>query len=218
MTMTNNIPLVSWESNSNHGHGNEARSRMGGAPPEPAVSPKSGPERSQLSFKDLTTNWLQECVAVAFSVLCMVAIAVIALTIDGTRLSQWHLDLQPSTVISILTTACQSSLMFSVSEIIGFSKWSFFKTRPRHLRELEVFDSASRGSLGSLKLLWPGDSGRRPWIAYTGASITIAALAMGPFSQQTIILRDSQVLFTQANSTTSVTNTWGSGYAQGLGM
>lgn len=218
MTMTNNIPPVSWESNSTHGHGNEARSQIDGALPPPTVSPKSRLERSQLSFKNLTTNWMRECVAVIFSVLCMVAIAVIALKIEGIRLSQWHLDLQPSTVVSILTTACQSSLMFSVSEIIGFSKWSFFKTKPRSLRELEIFDSASRGSLGSLELLWPGGSGRRPWIAYAGSSITIAALAMGPFSQQTIRLRDSQVLFTQANSTTSVTNTWGSGYGQGLGM
>lgn len=177
----------------------------------PAICPESRPERSRLSFKNLTTNWARECVAVVFSVLCMIAIAVIALNIDGIRLSQWHLDLQPSTVISILTTACQSSLMFTVAEIIGFSKWFYFKTRSRCLRELEVFDSASRGPLGSLNLLWPGRSGLRPWIAYAGASITITALAMGPFSQQTIRLRDSQVLSTQANSTTSVTNTWDSG-------
>lgn len=106
--------------------------------------------------------------------------------------------------------------MFSVAEIIGFSKWFYFKTEPRCLRELEVFDSASRGPLGSLNLLWPGRSGLRPWIAYGGASITIAALAMGPFSQQIIRLRGSQVLLAQANSTTSVTNTWNLGDGRGL--
>lgn len=206
--MTDNIPLTSWEGNSNHGVGSQDRSQVGEVPSPTAGCAASGPERSQLTFKGLITDWARECVAVIFSVLCMAAIAIIALNIDGIQLSQWHLDLQPSTVLSILTTACQSSLMFSVAEIIGFSKWFYFMRRSRYLKEFDVFDSASRGPLGSLNLLRPGRSGLRPWIAYTGASITILALAMGPFSQQIISLRDSQVLLTQANSTTFVTNTW----------
>lgn len=182
------------------------------APPD--VCPDSGPDCSQLSSKNLTTNWMWECVSVIFSVLCMAAIAIIALNIDGIWLSQWHLDLQPSTVISILMTACQSSLMFSVAEIISYSKWFYFKTRSRCLKELDVFDSASRSPLGSLNLLWPGRSGIRPWIAYASASITILALTMGPFSQQTIRLRDTGVLFTPANSTIPVANIWDSGYPE----
>lgn len=178
----------------------------------PDVCPESGPDRSQLSFKDLTTNWVWEFVSVIFSVLCMAAIAIIALNIDGIWLSQWHLDLQPSTIISILMTACQSSVMFSVAEVIGYSKWFYFKTSSRCLKEFDVFDSASRGPLGSLNLLWPGRSGLRPWIAYASASITIMALTMGPFSQQIIKLRESQVLFKQANSSVFVANTWDSGY------
>lgn len=204
--MNNNIHLDSWESNSNYDPGNGDRSQIDEAPSPPAAYPESGPERSQLSFKNLTKNWVWECVAVSFSVLCMVAIAIIALSIDGIWLPQWHLDLQPSTVISILTTASQSSLMFSVAEIIAFSKRFYFKASPRPLKELDVFDSASRGPLGSLNLLWPGRSGLRPWKAYAGASITIVALAMGPFSQQTISLRNSQVLFAEDYSTVLVTH------------
>lgn len=212
--MTNKRPRLSWESHSHRGLGNGDWSQMDQAPSSPAIQPESTLERSQLSFKNVTSDWLWEWVAVIFSVLCMTAIAIIALNIDGIRLSQWHLDLQPSTVISILTTACQSSLVFSLAEIIGFSKWFYFKTRSRCLIELDVFDAASRGPLGSLNLLWPGRSGLRPWIAYASASITIVALTMGPFSQQIIRLRDSQVLFTQANSNVFVANTWDSGYPE----
>lgn len=178
--------------------------------PPPAVCPRCGPELPQSSFKTLTKTWAWECVAVTFSVLCMVAIVIIALNIDGIWLSQWNLGLQPSTILSILMMACQSSLMFSVAEIIGYSKWFYFKTSSRCLKELDIFDSASRGPLGSLNLLWPGRSGLRPWIAYASASITIVALTIGPFSQQTISSRGSQVLFTQANSTVPVANTWDS--------
>lgn len=86
--MTDDIPLVSWEGNNDHGLGNGARSQMDETHSPPAVCPESGPERSQLKFKNLTAYWVRECIAVIFSVLCMVAIAVIALKIDGIRLSQ----------------------------------------------------------------------------------------------------------------------------------
>ncbi|KAJ0123900.1 hypothetical protein J7T55_012372 [Diaporthe amygdali] len=194
--MTNNIPLVSRESSSNQGFGNEDRSPTDEVTSPPAVCPESESKRSQPIFKDLTKSWAWECVAVMFGVLCMAAIAIIALKIDGIRLSQWHLALQPGTVISVLATACQSSLIFSVAEIIGFSKWFYFKTRSRCLKELDVFNL----------------------IAYAGASITIVALALGPFSQQIISLRDSQVLFAHANSAVFVTNTWDSGYPEQIMM
>lgn len=210
--MTTSIPLVPWESSSNHGLENGDGSPLDEVPSQSASCSESGLDRSDLGFKKLTTCWIREFVSVIFSVLCMAAVAIIALNIDGIWLSQWHLDLQPNTVVSILTTACQSSLMFSVAEIIGFSKWFYFQTGSRHLKELVTFDSASRGPLGSINILWPGRSGLRPWIAYAGALITIMSLAMGPFSQQIIRLRESQVQFTEVSSTIPVTNTWDSGY------
>ncbi|ROV89598.1 hypothetical protein VMCG_09925 [Cytospora schulzeri] len=72
------------------------------------------------------------------------------------------------------------------SEGISQFKWLWFN-QPRELADLERLDKASRGTWGSFLLLIT----RVPrlnaiWLANLGAVITIAALAVDPFSQQII--------------------------------
>ncbi|CAN8099720.1 unnamed protein product [Discula destructiva] len=78
------------------------------------------------------------------------------------------------------------ALTMPIAEGIGQFKWLWF-SRPRELADIEHLDKASRGAWGSFLLLLS----RVPrlnsiWLANLGAIITIAALAVDPFSQQII--------------------------------
>lgn len=161
----------------------------------------------------LTTpdSWMFEIVIVVFSVGCLLAIAILAWEINGTWLSNWTFFLQPGTLISILSTGCQSSMMLVISEIISQSRWVYFWTDKRSLSELAVFESASRGPLGAVAFLWPGASGLRPMIASGGALVTITALALGPFTQQIVGTRIEKIPQAQVNSTIPVANVYDSG-------
>lgn len=63
-------------------------------------------------------------------------------------------------VVSFLATVARTGLMVPVSAAIGQRKWLRFlpgrgnTQRSRQLQDFETFDDASRGSLGSLKLIW----------------------------------------------------------------
>ncbi|KAF2094343.1 hypothetical protein NA57DRAFT_60390 [Rhizodiscina lignyota] len=85
--------------------------------------------------------------------------------------------------IGHLSTVFRASLMLCVAATISQSGWIWFAQRTRPLRDLYWYDAASRGSLGSIRLLW-NLRFIRP--ACIGALITITTLALDPFFQQTI--------------------------------
>lgn len=132
--------------------------------------------------------WWWEIAAVAFSIACMFAAAVLLANINNTRLSTWSFYFQPNTVISILTTLAKSAMLFSVSTCLSQLKWRHFQTRPagRPLNHLDDFDDASRGPLGSLLML--GNHRLAAFIPSILAFITVASLAMDPMAQQVLKL------------------------------
>lgn len=87
--------------------------------------------------------------------------------------------------------------MVVIAEVLGQVKWlqiSF--PEAQSLADFAAFDSASRGPLGSLSLfyLWkPQPTILLPMI-YTAYLITIAALAMGPFTQQIILIQSGHLV------------------------
>ena len=56
-------------------------------------------------------------------------------------------------VISFLTTIAKACMVLSVAAAIGQSKWLWFQDDSRILQDIELFDDASRGPLGSLRML-----------------------------------------------------------------
>lgn len=155
--------------------------------------------------------WKWEVIVIVFSVGCLLCILVLATKINRTLLSNWSFILQPGTLISILATACQSSMMLVISEIISQSRWVYFWTHKRRLSELAIFDSASKGPLGAMAFFWPGKSGIRPIIAYGGVFVTITALALGPFTQQIYGTQLEKLPQPEVNSTIPVANVYESG-------
>ncbi|KAK4446695.1 hypothetical protein QBC34DRAFT_440696 [Podospora aff. communis PSN243] len=114
----------------------------------------------------------------------MLAIVIVLIKVDGVALASWTFPIQPNSVISIFITISKSALLLPISECISQSKWFRFSKTPRPLIELQDIDEASRGPLGSAQLLIsPRTAGGTAWL---GALLTVASLALGPFTQQVL--------------------------------
>jgi hypothetical protein len=162
----------------------------------------------------LKDRWVWEITSILFSIACVMAMTILSSRLDGTGLSKWTFPLQPSTTLSILATAAQSSMMLVVAEFLSQLKWlqiSLSKAQP--VVDFATFDLASRGPLGSLWLFyaWKPQSKIPPLMAYTASLITIGALAMGPFTQQIISINAGNSVPTDGlNSTVAVSNYYNS--------
>ena len=182
-------------------------------PPEtmPALQPPPPPGATRRTgmFRDI---WLWEIISIIFSILCMLTVVILASRLNGTWLSKWTFPLQPSTLISTLVTAVQSSMMLVIAEVFGQLKWLHMSLpKPQPLEDLETFESAGRGPLGSLSLLyrWQPDMAPLAPLVYTAAFVTVAALAMGPFAQQIVSIQtDSLEPQEDVNSTIAVSNSY----------
>ncbi|ROV92902.1 hypothetical protein VSDG_06365 [Cytospora chrysosperma] len=98
----------------------------------------------------------------------------------------WPQEISLNALISVFTAFFKMSLIMPIAEGISQFKWLWF-SEPRELADIERLDRASRGAWGSVLLLLS----RVPrlnaiWLAILGALITIAELAIDPFSQQII--------------------------------
>ncbi|KAK5655129.1 hypothetical protein OQA88_6028 [Cercophora sp. LCS_1] len=127
-------------------------------------------------------RWLWEFASLAVSTLAMMVIIIILIKVDGTALSDWTFPVQPNSMVSVFMTISKSALLVPIAECISQSKWLQFRQAPRPLAALDDFDEASRGPWGSFMLLFsPRAAGM---IAWSGAILTIASLALDPFTQQ----------------------------------
>ncbi|CAK1362457.1 unnamed protein product [Cercospora beticola] len=147
-------------------------------------SVKSQERQSHRTSSASVGLWWFEVLGMATSVAALLAIFGILFAYSGKPLSDWKAILRPNTVVAVLSTLSKSAMLMVVGQCIGQLKWVYFAQRPRSLRNIEIFDDASRGPLGSAKLLvhinWTA------LLASVGAIITLLSLGMDPFIQQVI--------------------------------
>jgi len=105
--------------------------------------------------------WLFEVGAEALAFISLGMMLFVLWYYNDKPQAQWqysHVTLNG--VVSFLATVARTGLMVPVSAAIGQRKWLRYlpgrnrKQRSRRLQDFEAFDDASRGSLGSLKLMW----------------------------------------------------------------
>lgn len=99
------------------------------------------------------TIWLPEAVALIFSFLCLAALAVLLAVYDGKPIFGWN-GVTLNTIVSVLSTSSKAALMLALGESISQWKWILFANERRPLMDFERIENASRGPLGSLKLMW----------------------------------------------------------------
>ncbi|PWY68957.1 hypothetical protein BO94DRAFT_540123 [Aspergillus sclerotioniger CBS 115572] len=93
--------------------------------------------------------------------------------------ANWAYRVSPNAVISIVTTADRATLLFPVGVCLSQFKWNQYH-RQQRLDNLQVVDQASRGLLGSLRLV----TTTRPSLATLGAIVLILSVAIDPLAQQ----------------------------------
>ncbi|ORY63891.1 uncharacterized protein BCR38DRAFT_202057 [Pseudomassariella vexata] len=118
----------------------------------------------------------------------MVALVVILIKIDNTPLQEWSLQIQPNSLIAVLTTVGKAAMMVPAASCLSQLKWRHFQLRPQRLGDLEIFDEASRGPWGSAVLILRLCRKLRSQFltVYGLAILTILALGFDPSAQQVL--------------------------------
>ncbi|KAF9880320.1 hypothetical protein CkaCkLH20_02274 [Colletotrichum karsti] len=98
-------------------------------------------------------GWWQEIVWSVISLICVIVLVVLLNAYDGKPLPNWPSGLTLNTVIAFISTVCRTAFILPVMESLSQYKWNWYKKSPRPLADFRVFDEASRGPWGSLKLL-----------------------------------------------------------------
>jgi Protein of unknown function (DUF3176) len=144
-------------------------------------------------------SWYPEIGALAFSLSCATATAVVLGCYNNKPTPELSLGITLNAIISILATASKVSLIYAISNALGQLKWVWFG-RNRSLLDAEIFDNASRGPLGSLQML-----STRTWrsVASFGAILTLLALAFDPSVQQ-VVNYETRVHYSSADSSASI--------------
>ncbi|KAK7569905.1 hypothetical protein IWX50DRAFT_2844 [Phyllosticta citricarpa] len=175
--------------------------------PASAVSPQE-----LVATKDrrnlLRDIWAKEIFSMALSIGCIVAVAVILKSQDNKPLSSWPLPWQPSSVVSFITTISRAALIFPLASCISQFKWHHFRQTSRPLIDLRYYDAASRGPLGSLSFIFRVTFKSQAIIASLCCLLTIAALSMETFVQQTIDYPVQSVLAEEIPCTAQVSQTY----------
>ncbi|KAI0134372.1 hypothetical protein BJ170DRAFT_609542 [Xylariales sp. AK1849] len=146
-------------------------------------------KRSRLrSHNDVPISWWWwwEITATILSIACMCALIVLLTKIDNIPLQDWLLQIQPNSVISVLTTIGKAALMVPAASCISQLKWRHFLLKPRKLVDLQLFDEASRGPWGSAVLIWRMCLSPKVLVALGFAFVTIIAMGIDVTAQQVL--------------------------------
>jgi hypothetical protein len=101
---------------------------------------------------------------------------------DNARVSSWTKPWTLNSNISLMITIIKGAALIPVAASLGQLKWRRFWNFSG-LAYMDYYDDASRGTLGSLRLLWH----LKLWgFACFGALVTIAALSMDTLAQNVV--------------------------------
>ncbi|KAH7308095.1 hypothetical protein B0I35DRAFT_483377 [Stachybotrys elegans] len=133
--------------------------------------------------------WGQQYCALAAAISTFVGIVMLLSEYDGKVIFEWN-GITLNALISILSVATKAALAFIISECMAQWKWILFTGDKRLLIDFDRMDAAARGPLGSIRVLLKS---RGALIAQFGAILTIINIALDPFAQQLIQLRQETV-------------------------
>jgi hypothetical protein len=136
-------------------------------------------------------GWLLEILSMFASLCCTLALAFLLFTVQDQPYVNWKSYIGLNPTISTLTTVARGTLLLSASACLSQGKWLHLVKRSK-LQALEIFDQASRGPLGALKIVLKS----RTYLGLPtlAAAITVLALAIGPFTQQVVQYDQGSVL------------------------
>lgn len=108
--------------------------------------------RQLVSNKSLLGQWLFEIGAVALASAAVAAMVILLINFDGEAVFDGPM-ITLNAIISTLSTTSRVCLLAMLASTISQWNWLLFSREPRRLVDFEYFSAASRGPLGSLKVL-----------------------------------------------------------------
>lgn len=135
------------------------------SPPEDdlltSATPQTATKRGIFRLRSLAHKfWLLEAFASVLSLALFAAIIGVLAWYDKSEYGspsngQQNLSKRPTIfpVLAILSVIMRATMLLPVATAIGQLKWGWFRTG-RRLLDMERFDEAAHGVLGSMKLMW----------------------------------------------------------------
>jgi hypothetical protein len=108
--------------------------------------------RKPLLPKDLP--WLLEASGLVLSWATFLPMIGILVGESGKPIDHWKISWSINAILSILSTAAAMSMTFAVASALSQRKWNRMRQSSRPLRSLYRYDEASRGPIGSIKLIF----------------------------------------------------------------
>ncbi|KAI4093135.1 MAG: hypothetical protein LQ344_003118 [Seirophora lacunosa] len=162
-------------------------------PSVPLLSSASskGTSVASSATKLLADWWLWEAIEASTSIFALSIIAVILFIYDGSALPDWPSVFTINSVISLLSAIGKLCVMAAVGSAINQCKWLWYRqAKSRRLRDLQLFDDASRGPWGAIQLLI---SLRARHLAFLGALVVVLVNFFDPFLQQVVAYESRSV-------------------------
>ncbi|KAI9776888.1 MAG: hypothetical protein M1839_009336 [Geoglossum umbratile] len=128
------------------------------------------------------TRWNWEISSLLVAIALLISIFATLAKYNGEKQPAWRYDINLNSLIAVLSTVLRAMVVVIVTEVISQLKWAWYQL-PRRLRDLDMFDQASRGPWGSILLLV---ATREIHLAILGCCIYLVSFAIGPFTQQSI--------------------------------
>ncbi|KAK4561538.1 hypothetical protein LTR86_004856 [Recurvomyces mirabilis] len=135
----------------------------------------------------LSDSWTIELASLFLSAASFCTLLAILSLYNGKPLSRFGSSTTINTVISVLITLSEFSLVFPVSEALCQHQWMHMRnaqSRGRPLTDLRNINRAAYSSVGAINML--AHSRRYSFAVLLGAIAMVAHLLVGPFAQQAV--------------------------------
>lgn len=121
------------------------------------------PTIDESTFGGTDDYWKWEIGGVVGSALALMGIIIFASHYNDGPTPIWSMPVNKynktftvtmNSILSLLSTIAKICVLIPVSKGLGQLKWIWFAKKERSLRDIETFESASRGLTGSALLMW----------------------------------------------------------------
>lgn len=99
------------------------------------------------------TSWSAEIIWSATSLACLGAVIGVLKVYDGRGLADWPLAISLNALVAFLEALCRLALVVPLMEGMAQLRWNWFARGERPLSDFGVIDDATRGPVGSARLL-----------------------------------------------------------------
>ncbi|KAE8396437.1 hypothetical protein BDV23DRAFT_168242 [Aspergillus alliaceus] len=135
--------------------------------------------------------WVWEITSCVGALVALFAIIGVLLEYNGKSIPDWPYGITVNSVLSWIVQVFNACVLGAVSKCISQFKWIHLSKADRPLSDIDHYDSASRGPLGSITFIWRS---KLRQLACLGALITILAVCVGPFTQQMVRVVNHRVI------------------------